>query len=334
MSLNTAPSIGEQNAVATMFAGSLFGASILSSVLYGIQLFMVLSNLSVFLKKSKEARKGHRHYIVISCLILVTYPIDTAFDIWQTFRILFSGGPEPWKFPFTLAKDADENRAYIFAGDTMFAVSFTVGDILMLWRCLILWDHKKWVVVLPCITFLGAIACNITYLVFTRPLNLITTIAVDLAVAQASLSVAMNLMVTLLILLRLAVTWRRTSKAFPDCKTPRMYTDAAGVLIEAAVPLSVLGIGYIITVSITTRDNAQSFLAQGRTAALNNILGGLYYSFCTLSPQMIIYRVANGRSWKDAAESQAGVANISQPINFAHTVEGDNDSDFSSRNNV
>lgn len=43
--------------------------------------------------------------------------------------------------------------------------------------------------------------------------------------------------------------------------------------------------------------------------------------FKALSPQLIIFRVATGRSWKGAADSNDGAATFSQPLQFAQHVE-------------
>ncbi|KAH6912285.1 hypothetical protein BKA70DRAFT_1184900 [Coprinopsis sp. MPI-PUGE-AT-0042] len=317
------PSVDEKDTFGTMVAASYFGEAILNSALYGIQFFMVLSILSSFFNRSKEGRKGHLRYVVISCVILVTFSVDTVLGIWKVFRILFAGGPSPQSYLPALFKVNEKGRVLNIAGDAMLVVTITVSDVVMIWRCLILWNHKKWVVLLPFLTFVGTIVSHIAYLVFTSTTDVARQIfTVKAMIAAASLSVAMNIMVTFLILLRLTLTWLHTSKAFSDRKTPRMYLDPAVILIEAAVPLTVFGIGMITTLAITTSDSQQIKrpLPQGRLHVLNVVFASLYYSFCALSPQMIIYRVAAGRSWKDTAESQAGGANISQPIQFARTA--------------
>ncbi|KAH6904067.1 hypothetical protein BKA70DRAFT_1432702 [Coprinopsis sp. MPI-PUGE-AT-0042] len=126
------PSTSERDIYGTMLAASMFGGSILGAALYGIQLFMVLSSLSAFLQKSKEARKGHLRYIVISCMILATFSVDTAFDIWRTFRVLFTGGPAARSYVPAYMKDWQNSQAPIIAGDALLAVTIAVGDVLML----------------------------------------------------------------------------------------------------------------------------------------------------------------------------------------------------------
>ncbi|KAH6912284.1 hypothetical protein BKA70DRAFT_1535627 [Coprinopsis sp. MPI-PUGE-AT-0042] len=306
-------SIAEQDAVGTMFAAAQFGGVILGSALYGIQLFMALSSLSAFLRRSKDAREGHVRYVVLSGVILMAFTVELALRVMRTFLFLFTGGPKPYLYIYALVKDAEKNSALISAGDAMIGVSVAVGDALLLWRCFILWNHKKWVVLLPCLTCLGAIVTFIISFIHKLPNSALT-------VAASVLSVSMNVMVTLLILLRLKMTWAHTSEAFPDRKTPRMYLDVAGVLIEAAAPLSAFGICFIVTTVLIAWYHPEGFLAKGRSVVLNEIFAWLYYAFYFLSPQMIIYRVATGRSWKDATDSHNGEADISRPIQFTRPV--------------
>ncbi|KAH6904086.1 hypothetical protein BKA70DRAFT_1154665 [Coprinopsis sp. MPI-PUGE-AT-0042] len=317
------PSLSEWDAYGTIFAASQFGAAIISSALYGVQLSVVYSTVSAFLRRSKEARKGHLRYIVIACVILTTVSIDAVFDIWGIFRILFTGGPSPRTYLSPIPRIAHNRMGLSIAGDTMLAITIAAGDILM------------WVILLPLLTFVGFIVCQVIYLSSMRNFDVVgdTTLGAQATIATISLSVAMNIMVTLLILLRLMLTWLRASKAFPDRKSPCMYSNAAAILIEAAAPLSVFGICSIAMLALDKYYKPKGLVARGRMLLISNVFAFLYYSFCSLSPQLIIYRVATGRSWKDTAESEAGGENISQPIQFARTAEGDNGSEMS-RGNV
>jgi ABC-type microcin C transport system permease subunit YejB len=65
-----------------------------------------------------------------------------------------------------------------------------------------------------------------------------------------SLSVSVNVMVTALILFKLSRTWSGISKYFPNLQRPRMYTNAAAVVIESAAPLTVFGICYVIATAL------------------------------------------------------------------------------------
>ncbi|KAH6904069.1 hypothetical protein BKA70DRAFT_1432704 [Coprinopsis sp. MPI-PUGE-AT-0042] len=275
------PSLSDLNTVGTMIVGSRFGGSILGSALYGIQFFMVVSGLLAFFKRSKEARRGHIHYVILSCVILAAFFVDLVLDIWEIFRVLFTGGPEPHSYPYyALYMDNVEHGAFEVAGDAMLGVSVAVANVLL-----------KWIVLLPCLTCLGAIVCHMIYLIYLRDDDAILFMA-KAQIASVSLSVAMNVMVTALILLRLTMTRLETSKAFPNRKTSRMYSDAGGILVEAAVPLSVFGICFITASCIAQnwRSSTEKIVGQQRVTAITIAFAWLYYSFCALNTRHCLHK--------------------------------------------
>jgi hypothetical protein len=110
-----------------------------------------------------------------------------------------------------------------------------------------------------------------------------------------SLSVSVNVMVTALILFKLSRTWSGISKYFPNLQRPRMYTNAAAVVIESAAPLTVFGICYVIVTALAYHQDPEDVLLQGRLCALSEVSLSLFYSFCVsahaaslLPPPMLI----------------------------------------------
>ncbi|KAH6884736.1 hypothetical protein BKA70DRAFT_1468175 [Coprinopsis sp. MPI-PUGE-AT-0042] len=289
---------------------------------------MVLHGLSVFLGTPKDAQKGRLPFIVTSCLILATSSIDAIFDMWRTFRVLFAGGLAGGAYTAAYQNDWEIYGQVIVAGDSILAIAIAIGDILMLWRCLVLWRDKKWVVVLPSLSFLGSIICQILYLLPQRTDIGVAIDALKASVASTALSVATNIMITLLILFKLVKARLNMSKALPDRKPPRLYSDVTSIIVESAAPLAVFGICSVIVTVIGLRP-PEKLLERGRIHALIEAFGSLYYGFSVLSPQMIIFRVTTGRSWKNAKDSEEGFATFSQPINFARSMNTRRDS-FSS----
>jgi hypothetical protein len=129
-----------------------------------------------------------------------------------------------------------------------------------------------------------------------------------------------------------------------------MYADAMGVIIEAAAPLAFFGICLIVVLGVHFVSPPKMLYENAKLNTVTNIFTVLYYSFCVspfkclhlislkkpdpqaLSPQMIIFRVTTGQSWKNAAESREGHGMSSQPIQFTHTRNdrGDDESCSSS----
>ena len=99
-------------------------------------------------------------------------------------------------------------------------------------------------------------------------------------IASAALGVATNVMVTSLILIRLAMTWLTIRKSFPDRKTPHIYTDIAAILVESAAPLAVFGICFITTTAINYLNPPNTIDQAGKSMVLSSMFDWLYYSFC------------------------------------------------------
>ncbi|KAH6908913.1 hypothetical protein BKA70DRAFT_1103325 [Coprinopsis sp. MPI-PUGE-AT-0042] len=278
----------------------------------GIQLFMCLYGLFTFLGTPKDLRKGRGRFIVLSFAIFVTSTIPTICDAVDVSTTLLDSGPNgydliqlwvaqheaSWKAPFTIA---------------MLYLSIAIGDALMIWRCYVMWQDRKWVTALPILALCGAIACGMS--AYNPKTDKITNGA--LITSSVLLSISVNLMVTFLMVLRLVKARSRMEKALnPGTKPSPMYSSTIAILIESAAPLAVVGIPKAIT-SLGLHSASDSLIVTAHWGIADNIFAVLYYSFCALSPQMIIFRVTTGRSWKNVAESRHGVTVVSQPLQFA-----------------
>ncbi|KAH6907536.1 hypothetical protein BKA70DRAFT_1563040 [Coprinopsis sp. MPI-PUGE-AT-0042] len=302
------PSDKEMNTYGFMYAATTFGLSILSTALFVVHIVLVLYGVSGFFSTPKERRKGRLRFIIISCLMMVMCAIDiVASDLWEYFLILYAGGPDGLSYLQTMS-DQRENWLWVTIGDILFTTAIVLGDILMLWRCLVLWTDRKWVVIFPSLVCLGSITSNITWIVSD------VTSDVDLRsntlLTSYILRVAMNVMITFLIVLRVMRVRARTAKAFPHQEPPRWYLGVTALVVESAAPLAIFGLesGYM--------------LKRARRSTFGNAVACFYDAFCTLSPQMIIVRVTRGKAWDSCAvEATDREANISQPIQFAHSTK-------------
>ena len=69
---------------------------------------------------------------------------------------------------------------------------------------------------------------------------------VNFGVPWAALSVSLNIIVTCLITIKLLRARRQLKKSLPE-HSLRMYTGVAAILVESALPFSVLGIVFAVT---------------------------------------------------------------------------------------
>ncbi|KAH6907531.1 hypothetical protein BKA70DRAFT_1489596 [Coprinopsis sp. MPI-PUGE-AT-0042] len=330
------PSEKEMNTYGGMFAASTFVTSVLGASLLVVQIVVVLYGVSGFLATPKDRRKGRLRFIIISLLMLAMCAIDIGFDLWKGFLILYTGGPDGVSYLRAL-NILYENWLWDAIGDTFLLAGIGLGDALMaskLWRCLVLWTDRKWVVLFPSLACIGSIASTITYLVGITSSN--SGLRNKTELAGAVLNITMNIMITFLIVLRMMRARSRAAKAFPDQQPPRWYSEVTALVIESAAPLAIFGAcfialqGTIVSQGPASRLQSGCLLQRGRHNIITGVFRSFYNVFCTLSPQMVIFRVTRGKAWNSSMVEATGEGtNLSQPIQFTCSTRETTTSKFS-----
>ncbi|KAH6906852.1 hypothetical protein BKA70DRAFT_399566 [Coprinopsis sp. MPI-PUGE-AT-0042] len=299
-----------------VLAKSIYSSVTISTLTVGIQLFMCFYSLSVFLHTSKERRKGRARFIVISFMIWIMFTVMTGLEASTDFETLYTSDGTGISY---INRQAElwSNRLWWLGLHDLSLYSFiALGDGLMVWRCYLLWQHRKWrwLTLFPFLTSLGFLVTGIC-LTFVPVTNITSR---RLIVTYIMLSVGTNIQVTALILFRLFNTRQSLAQILPGTELSQMYSDTSAVLIESAAPLAVFGL--CAAAMVITRIHAEAPIPiQARFVIADYTLSSVYYSFCALSPQLIIFRVTTGRTWKNARETRPKGA-LSQPIEFAHGV--------------
>ncbi|KAJ2915228.1 hypothetical protein MD484_g5178, partial [Candolleomyces efflorescens] len=185
-----------------------------------------------------------------------------------------------------------------------------IGNGILIYRCYVIWEGRLWVPILPTVIFLISIVMAVLSLTASAsPL-----VSIDLGGALGDtvwgttwflLSVAVNVLVTALITSRIVREQKRLGRVL-DTHRVRVYTDVVAILIESALPFTVLGIvaGVMHAVGYLNPD-------------LSDALVEAWFAFCALSPQLIIFRVMTGRAWSSGLEASSSDSALSRPIAFA-----------------
>ncbi|KAJ2926506.1 hypothetical protein H1R20_g10600, partial [Candolleomyces eurysporus] len=124
------------------------------------------------------------------------------------------------------------------------------------------------------------------------------------------LTVSTNIIVTTLITIHLLRARRALAKLLPSADV-RVYTGVIAILIESAAPPAVFGIATAIV-------NVLWYVTQHQspgTVVCAYVFETFFYSFCALSPHMIIFRVTTGRSFIKFPSVKDGV--VTNPMQFA-----------------
>ncbi|KAH6907538.1 hypothetical protein BKA70DRAFT_1104436 [Coprinopsis sp. MPI-PUGE-AT-0042] len=309
------PSDKEIDIYGSMLAADNFVNSVLGASLLVVQIVLVLYGVSGFFATPKDRRKGRLRFIVISALMVMLCAVDICLDLWVNFLLLYNGGPDGVSY-LQAYSILIENWRWWAVGKTFFFAAIALGEFLMaspLWRCLVLWMDRKWVVLFPFFACLGAIGeslvGDVTFNIGLRN---------QVMLAGAVLRVAGNIMITFLIVFRVMRARSCTAKAFPNQEPPRWYSEVTALVIESAAPLAIIGICYIGLYAPFCH-NRQDGSKQGTLNIAGDVVGCFYDAFCTLSPQMIIVRVTRGKAWNSVADATDKGEDVSHPIQFAHS---------------
>ncbi|EAU87894.2 hypothetical protein CC1G_01541 [Coprinopsis cinerea okayama7 len=288
-----------------VMARTFFANSTVTFMDVGIQLFMCLYGLSVFLETPKDLRSGRIPYIVVSFVIFALSALTAVVDMYDIFRCLFEA-TSPRDFYLVWDKYADSYLRVLSLASL--SVFIWVADGLMLYRCYIMWADQWWFLILPGLTYLGSIGMGMRMIVPAPIQGSRLSGSVF-----AFLAIALNIMVTGLISFRLIRARKHFAQVIPE-RNLNLYNGIVAILIESALPLALFGIGHAVALIITPGSTTES--ASNWQIALSTF-SLLYYSFTALSPQMIIFRVTTGRSWLTPLNAATATA-MSKPLVFDH----------------
>jgi len=283
------PSFSPETAVDIPLERSLYVGKILRAILYGVEICTFFASVYYISNGSsgsnrRKVRKGQRLYIGYGGILLALVTIEVAMDgLWGQYmwidRRNNPGGPLGYFV-------ASEGSWYIVLGWAAGIMTNILGDALLVYRCFIIWNSRWYIIALPLLTFLASSVLAIITIVETALPNrsvLNGGNPVRLAVTWVSLTVSLNVIVTSMICLRLLQARARTLGVLSP-EMSRTYTSVVAVLIESAAPFTVIGISLVVVTA--------------KSSPLTYAFSDIWSLFCSLSPQMIILRVAMGQGWR------------------------------------
>jgi len=269
------------------FERSFYIGGYFTAILYGIQLCMFF--LTTYFVLYRPSTKGsNSFYLVYSAALLFLWTIALACNaifgeyMWIDHRDAIPGGPAAYMY-------ANLASWYNTLGTTAGVGLNFLGDALLIYRCYIIWASNWIVVVFPILIYFAAMSMSILLIWSSAQpdANFFQGRSVSFGVPYVSLTISLNIIVTLLICGRLVAVRNRVRAALGE-EHARTYTNVVSIIVESAAPFTVLGIAYVVSYA---RNSPTSF-------AFVQVWG----DFCALSPQLIILRVVMGQGWnKDTA---------------------------------
>jgi len=286
---------------------------ILSGVAYGI-LFVLATQAILLLLKPSRGKRIAWQLIAYICFLFTLATIGFAGNVKFNQMTYIDdrnipGGPNA----FTAQYYNDWVNILAFASYTVMSWA---ADALVLWRFVVVWNYKYWICVIPILIYLGAVSSSIALLVaMTKPgASFWSQIVVKFSIAYWSLSISLNIILTLLISGRLLFVRHRIETSL-GTHHAQMYSSLVALLVESAALYSVTGLIFIISYA--------------RNSPFQNLVLPALGQIQGIAPVLILLRVAQGRAWSQPVlntnRSTIVAKSTPDPIPLSHIGFGSSD---------
>ncbi|KZT71133.1 hypothetical protein DAEQUDRAFT_764067 [Daedalea quercina L-15889] len=265
----------------TWFQGALLG-----NIAYGAELTLFIMSFNVLYKKINESNR--RTHISLLAFIMLIFVLGTLFMAFNAkFAQMafiqyrnFPGGPGAYE-------EVDFSNPIDEVANVCFIIGNWLMDALLVWRCFVIYRNCRKitlfaVLVLPCLLLLASVATGTAELAETHTSSPFQY--VNITLAYFSMTIALNVIVTILIVCRLLVYRWRVARVMGPNHTSE-YATMTAIIIESAIMYSAFAILFIVPFGIGN--------------SLGNVFLQTVSQVQTASSLLIVYRLASGRGWTE-----------------------------------
>ncbi|TFK53104.1 hypothetical protein OE88DRAFT_1793238 [Heliocybe sulcata] len=262
------------------FERSSLAGGFLGCMAYGIQA-LLFSRCAHVLLKHRARTDNHRRWLfyVVALFSISTVHIGASLKyeeiIWIDSRNFPGGPPAFMREEYSLWINTLINAAY--------TINSFLTDGLLIYRVIIVWNYNYYVITFPILVFIATTIFSVLACVEAAlPGNsLWSKVTVGFAIPYWSLSIVLNVMVTVLIIARILMV-RRGFQATGGVAQGK-YSSITAMLVESAALYSITSLVFIITYA--------------RNSNVQNIVLPILSQVMCIAPLLIIIRVAYGRAY-------------------------------------
>ncbi|KAF8548726.1 hypothetical protein OG21DRAFT_1422559 [Imleria badia] len=266
-----------------VFQNSVYVGINLQNILYGVELVLYFKTMHVLLSSNIRHKRSDKFYVTFSSvmLLMITIWVSTQAVFGEKMWLIdaaFPGGPDAYWA-------ANVSVWYMDLGTTAITVLQLMTDGLMIYRCRIIWDSYR-VVLVPAIMWLGTLVLGIMVIV-TSSLpggNFFSGIAAQLGLAYYCVSVGLTAILTGVICYRMATHGQEVKKHLGK-DYASVYFALLSLIVESVLPYTLSGIAFLVSFGV------------GSSTSI--AFACVYMLMMCISPQMLILRVASGRAWDE-----------------------------------
>ncbi|KAK2462418.1 hypothetical protein APHAL10511_005552 [Amanita phalloides] len=283
----------------TLFLEKTFlAADFVGGVGYGVQLVLYIKCARYLWSQRKIRGKISLFLLGYITVLLSLSSMFVSSGVWTTEDMYINNRnyPDgPWGY-FLATQNLPEDILYMVS---LFLLTY-LSDLLVLWRCWVIWNSLGKLAayvatVIPAAALLASFALGVlwTWSSDQKGVSVFDPTPMTFGTAYCVTSLCVNILLTILIILRLGLHRQRVLLSLPP-EYAAQYVSLAAIIIESAALYSVFAVVYIITY------------------AINSPMNLIFLPFTLTSQQiagyLIILRVARGNAWSSNALSRVAAS--------------------------
>ncbi|KAF7290742.1 hypothetical protein MIND_01314900 [Mycena indigotica] len=182
-------------------------------------------------------------------------------------------------------------------GVVAYVILSWLADGLVLWRFWLVWGCSYIYTIFPALMLLGSVISSLALIVTSFQLenSFWAARSVQFGTAYWSLSISLNILLTLLIVGRILVLRKRV-KGTLGAQHAQQYFSSAAMIIESASLYAVVGLIFIVTYA--------------RSSSVQNLVFPILGQVQAIAPMLILSRVAQGRAWSQSTIQATTVLSV------------------------
>ncbi|KZT28830.1 hypothetical protein NEOLEDRAFT_1154312 [Neolentinus lepideus HHB14362 ss-1] len=274
------------------FERSNIDGAVLGGTAYGVHLTLfIMCMLSLWKERTRSPRYSYMTMIYVFVLFALGTIGNAANTQFNEMTFVddrdYPGGPNAFFV---------EQNSYWFnvVGYSVYIVNTWLQDGLLLYRFILIWNFRYWMLVVPTLLYLVSIimSCFLMSQIAQPGNNIWQRLSINFALSYWSTSIATTILLTVLIVSRVMYIRHRLSKVLGRTGNDTPYLTVSAMLIESAFLYSVFALVFLV--SYARNNTLQNF--PGMQIFISMILP-ISDRVKSIAPLLIILQVTRGRAW-------------------------------------
>ncbi|KAF7357319.1 hypothetical protein MSAN_01327500 [Mycena sanguinolenta] len=258
----------------------------LEGVAYGIHVLLFGSAVTLLTRSNFPKGTSMRPIFAVSCLLFCMSTVHHAINFNNVYTSTMVH-PRP--------HIADETHLLVGA-DTIFILSDFFSQLVLIYRCYLVWNKNIWIVILPILVAFAAASCGISVIALVLSVAPTAPQApadiVPFGDASFAMSLILNFSSSTLIVARL--WWLSRVHSVPGIsRARRILRQATGVIIESG--LLFLATQFVFVVLFAIAHPAQALVEP------------MAVQIYAISPLLIVVRIGMGKSYEQTVTIDSSV---------------------------